>query len=167
MNNIDLTIPKGAIFSDDGNYRYALWRIWSSYKKPLMFIGLNPSTANQLENDPTITRLITRANDNGYGGILAGNLYALVSSNPKALLQKDIDTIGIHTNYYLQQMIKLSQTVLCAWGSFKPVIYRASTILKMIPDPCCLGVNADGQPKHPLYVGYNTPIIKYNASERG
>lgn len=160
--DIDLAIPKGAIFSDDGKYRYALWRVWSTYKKLLMFIGLNPSTANQLENDPTITRLITRANNDGFGGILAGNLYSLVSSNPKVLLQKDIDTIGVETDNYLQQMISMAKTVLCAWGSFKPVIYRASTVLSIIPEPYCLGVNSDGQPKHPLYVGYDEPLIKYN-----
>jgi hypothetical protein len=130
-----------------------------------MFIGLNPSTANQLNDDPTITRLITRAVDNGYGGILAGNLYALVSSNPNALLQPDIDTVGIKTDNYLHQMIDLSQTVLCAWGSFKPVINRASEVLKMISEPYCLGVNKDGQPKHPLYIGYDTTIIKYNTPD--
>ncbi len=164
MTQIDLTVPKGAIFSDDGKYRYALWRVWSSYKPPLMFIGLNPSTANHFNDDPTISRLTTRANNEGYGGILAGNLYALVSSNPKILLQKDLDTVGEETDYYLQQMISMAKAVLCAWGSFKPVVNRASEVLKMINEPYCLGVNADGQPNHPLYIGYDTPMIKYNAS---
>ncbi len=160
MKTIDLTILKGAIFSDDRKYRYALGRIWSDKNKPLMLIGLNPSSANEFTDDPTITRFIVRASKEGYGGILVGNLYAYVSTIPKVLLGGD-GYIGEETDNYLKQMIGLSGKVVCGWGSFKPVYKRANVVLKMIPEPYCLGVNADGQPKHPLYISYETPIIKY------
>jgi len=160
MQQIDLTILKGAIFSDDRKFRYALWRMWHPTLKPLMCIGLNPSTANEITNDPTITRTIVRASRAGFGGLIMANLYAYVSTDPKVLLG-DGDFVGEFNDCYIRQMISLSMQVLCGWGSFKPVSNRAPIVLKMILEPYCLGVNSDGQPKHPLYVGYNTPMLKY------
>lgn len=160
MKDIDLDIPMGAIFSEDRRYRYALWRVWNPQLDLLLQISLNPSTANEIRNDPTITRGIVRANNNKFGGFLMANLYGYVSTDPNALLQNG-DFVGELTDYYLKQMIALSSKQLCGWGSFKPVKLRAPAVLKMITEPYCLGINADGQPKHPLYVGYDVPMIKY------
>jgi hypothetical protein len=160
MQEIDLSILSGAIFSDDRKYRYALWRIWNPKLDLLMLIGLNPSTANEISNDPTITRGIVRANQNKFGGFLMANLYGYVSTDPNALL-KEGDFVGEFTDYYLNKMINLSSIQLCGWGSFKPVKYRAPFVLGMTKNPYCLGINADGNPKHPLYIGYNQPMIKY------
>jgi len=159
LKQIDLTIPTGAIFSDDGQYRYALWRVWSQTRPPLMFVGLNPSTANGTANDPTITRLMGRADQEGFGAILAGNLYALVSSAPGVLLQGG-DVVGPETDSYLRQMIDMAGQVLCAWGSFPAVKNRAPAVLSIVPAPYCLGVNKDGHPKHPLYISYSTKMVK-------
>jgi hypothetical protein len=157
---LDLSIPKGAIFSDDRKYRYALWRVWSSVRPLLLLIGLNPSKAGELNDDPTITRGIVRADRNGFGGLLMANLYAYVSTDPEVLLGKG-NVIGELTDYYLKQMITMSERQLCGWGSFKPVSRRAPIVLAMIKEPYCLGVNFDGQPKHPLYVSYTVPMKKY------
>ena len=157
MKEIDLNIPKGAIFSDDRKYRYALWRIWNLTRPILLQIGLNPSVANEIKDDPTITRGIVRADRNGFGGFLMANLYAFISTEPKALLD-DGDFVGELTDYYLKQMIELSERQLCGWGSFAPVAKRAPIILSMLKEPYCLGNNADGQPRHPLYVGYAIPM---------
>lgn len=160
MQTIDLTIPKGAIFSDDRKYRYALWRVWSHTTHPLMAIGLNPSTANEFSDDPTITRLQARAYKEGFGGLLMANLYAFVSTDPNALLQ-DGDFIGAENDAYLEHMVAISGRQLCGWGSFKPVAKRAPAVLRMMPEPYCLGINSDGQPKHPLYIGYSVPMTRY------
>ena len=160
MNEIDLTILKGAIFSDDRKYRYALWRVWSSNTKPLMAIGLNPSIASERKDDPTVTRLIARAYQSKYGGLFMANLYAFISTNPESLLNKD-DAVGEFTDYYIKEMIRLSEIQLCGWGSFKPVIYRAPAVYKMLTNPVCLGINADGNPHHPLYIAYDVPMIPY------
>lgn len=165
LDKIDLSQPTGAIFSEDHRYRYALWRVWKRNKPTiLMFVGLNPSIASSTTNDPTITRLMSRAYKSGFGGLLAANLYALVSTDPKALLGNNGNlignSVGLETDGYLRQMINMANKVLCAWGSFPPVKYRCKEVLAMIPEPYCLGTNADGQPKHPLYVGYNVPMIK-------
>lgn len=160
MNQIDLSIPKGAIFSEDRKYRYALWRIWNPDRKIMMLVGLNPSKADEIRSDPTITRSIIRANREGFGGFLMANLFAFVSTDPNALLRNS-DTVGELTDYYIKEMVKLSEIQLCGWGSFKPVSKRCRGVLEMLPNPHCLGVNADGQPKHPLYVGYDVKMKRY------
>lgn len=161
MNPIDLSIAKGAIFSEDRKYRYALWRVWSPNKPILVQIGLNPSYANEFKNDPTITRGIVRADRNGFGGFIMGNLDAYVSTDPKALLNNEY-AVGEFTDYYIEQMVKLSERQLCGWGSFKGMTERAITVYKMLPNPYCLGVNADGNPKHPLHIGYDVAMIRYS-----
>jgi len=160
MREIDLNIPKGAIFSDDRKFRYALWRVWNPRRPILMVIGLNPSKAGELHDDPTTIRSIVRANGTGFGGLFMANLYAYVSTVPEFLLG-DGDFVGELTDYYLKQMIALSGRQLCGWGSFPPVIKRAPIVLAMIKEPYCLGINADGQPQHPLYVSYGTQMVEY------
>lgn len=160
LQKIDLTVPKGAIFTDDRKYRYVLWRVWNPNRKVYMQIGLNPSVANELRNDPTITRGIVRAEHEGYGAFLMANLYGFVSTDPKALLKND-NTVGGLNDYYIREMVKLSDIQLCAWGSFKPVPQRAPAVFEMLKNPYCVGINSDGQPKHPLYVGYDVPLTKY------
>jgi hypothetical protein len=156
---IKMDLPQGAIFSDDRRYRYALWRRWDD-GPALLLIGLNPSKANEVKNDPTITRGIRRARESGFSAFLMGNLYAYVSTDPKVLLGGE-DFVGEWNDYYLRVMIRISSQRLCGWGSFKPVSQRAPAVLAMISEPYCLGINADGQPKHPLYVSYATPMERY------
>ncbi len=164
MQSLDFGNLKGAIFSEDRQYRYVLWRMWSSYKKPLLFIGLNPSTASELTDDPTITRLTRRASDNGFGGLLVGNLFALVSANPDKLLETE-NPVGTLNDDYTKQMIGLSDKVLFGWGQFtnrmKLVIDRAEIVKKMVQNPYCLGITQKGFPKHPLYIPYETELQKY------
>jgi len=162
---IDTSIPKGAIFSAGRKYRYALWRVWNPNKQLLLTIGLNPSKANESNDDPTITRLMTRAFRTGYGGLLMANLYAYVSTNPDNLLNHS-NTIGELTDDYIKEMVELSATQLCGWGSFKPVAKRAAIVYSILTNPVCLGINADGNPKHPLYISYNMPMLYYDRTMR-
>jgi hypothetical protein len=60
------------------------------------------------------------------------------------------------------EMVKLSACQLCGWGSFKQVVNRAPIVYPMLTNPVCLGVNADGNPKHPLYIGYDVPMKRYD-----
>lgn len=159
MKAIDLCNLKGAIFSEDRKYRYALWRMWSLCQ-PLLLIGLNPSTANEISNDATITRCMTRASREGFGGLLMANLYAYVSTNPEVLLGGD-EFVGIENDAYLKQMIVMAKQTVCGWGSFPAARKRSSIVLELIPKPYCLGINKDGQPKHPLYIHYDVPMVEY------
>src|SRR4051812_38069896 len=106
----------GAIFSSCRKYRYALYRIWDESKPLVMFIGLNPSTANESKNDPTIRRVITFAKQWGYGGVYMMNLFGLVSPYPKDLLNS-VDPIG-ENDIYLKQMKEKCSDVIFAWGAF-------------------------------------------------
>lgn len=160
MKDIDLSIPKGAIFSDDRKYRYALWRVWNIRRPILLQICLNPSKAGALNNDPTITRGEVRSSKMGFGGLLQANLYGYISTIPKVLLGEG-DFVGEENDNYIRLMIAMSSRQLCGWGSFPPVLKRAPIVLAMLTEPYCLGVNADGQPKHPLYISYETRMRKY------
>ena len=159
---VDLTIPKGAIFSDDRKYRYILWRVWHSDPILRLLIGLNASTANEFKDDPTVIRDIKRSSKDGFGGFLRVNLYAFCSAYPKILLG-DGDFVGVENDDYIRLAVSMTHQSVCGWGSFQAVANRAPEVLKMIPEPYCLGINKDGQPKHPLYISYDTPIIRYKA----
>ncbi len=159
---IDITIPQSAVFSEDTKYRYALWRIQNPLKPILGVVGLNPSTAGCLKNDPTVSRLIVRTSGifTDYGGFILTNLHGLISTDPNVLLDNP-NAVGELNDYYIKQMVSLTKCQLCGWGSFKPVFKRAPIVYKILSNPVCFGVNADGQPKHPLYVGYDVPMKKY------
>ena len=153
------TMISGAEFSEDRKYRYALWRIWDKSKPLVMFIGLNPSTANEVEADPTIRRVTRFAEDWGYGGFYMMNLFAIVSSKPEVLLT-DPDPIGFN-DYWLWHFAQFSERIVFAWGSFKQAHSRAEEIKKRFPGAYCLKKTKDGHPWHPLYVAANTVPTPY------
>lgn len=149
----------GATFSHDRKYRYALWRIWDESKPLIMFIGLNPSTASEKMDDPTIRRVKRFAKDWGYGGVYMCNLFAIVSSNPNILLT-NVDLLGAN-NEWLDIISIKCKDVLFAWGNFKQAEYRAKEVMNMFPQAVCLGINKNGTPKHPLYVAAKTQQINF------
>lgn len=160
MNSLFDSDNSGAIFSDCRKYRYALWRIWDRSKPLIMFIGLNPSTASEQMDDPTIRRVKRFAKDWGYGGVYMMNLFAIVSSNPDILLT-NVDLLGAN-NEWLNKISDKCKDILFAWGNFKQAEYRAKEVMNMFPNAICLGLNKNGSPKHPLYVSANTNQLKYN-----
>ena len=151
---------KGASFNKDRAYRYALWRRWDNRQPLLMFVGLNPSTANEADDDPTIRRVKKFAADWGYGGVYMMNLFAYVSTDPKQLLIDQKEKIGALNDIYLAAISKKCKSIVLAWGNFK-VNGRDKSIIKMFPEAMCLGINKNGTPKHPLYLAANTPLVKF------
>lgn len=164
MNDLNLDVSMGAVFSGDRSYRYALWRVWDSGRPLLMFIGLNPSTANEISDDPTVTRMMRRAADAGYGGLLVGNLYAYVSTDPRSLLVGG-DKVGPAADALLRRMVEGTTAQLCGWGSFKAASRRAGSVYDLLTRPLVLGLNHDGQPKHPLYLPYTMPMLPWASDE--
>lgn len=151
---------QGACFSPCRKYRYALYRIWDLQKPYIMFIGLNPSTANETNDDPTIRRVIRFAREWGYGGIWMTNLFAWVSAYPEDLLTCE-DPLG-RNNEMLLKVRKTCDDVLFAWGNFKQAKQRAEEVIKMFPDAKALIINKDGSPRHPLYVPASTIPVNFN-----
>lgn len=139
---------KGAEFSECGNYRYKLWRIWDDSKPLAMCIGLNPSTANADKNDTTIRYLIQMLTILGYGGFYMTNLFAIISSKPEILLTHP-DPLGENDDK-LMEVKSLCQDVIACWGAFKQAKERIKTVLPKFPNALCFGVTANGQPFHPL-----------------
>ena len=151
---------KGAYFSDDKMYRYSLYRWWNRLYPQIMFIGLNPSTADEFNDDPTIKRCISFAKKWGCGGLLMMNLFAFRATEPKVMKISE-NPIGSENNYWLKQMSKKACTVVAAWGNHGSLRNRDKEIIEMIPDLYCLGLTKQGQPKHPLFLNKDTELIKY------
>jgi len=146
----------GAYFSDCRKYRYALWRIWDKSKQLVMFIGLNPSTANESKDDPTIRRVKKFASDWGFGGFYMMNLFAYVTSDPGELKKHN----NLINNFWLLKISSKCKRVVFAWGSFNEATERAQEVIQMFAG-YALRINKDGSPRHPLYVKSNIKPIKY------
>lgn len=147
----------GAKFSDCGRHRLLLWRIWDESKPLVMFIGLNPSTANAMSDDPTIRRVKSMAKNWGYGGVYMLNLFTYISTDPKQLNISDGNTV--HSDFYLTTTADCVEKIICAWGNFK-VFGRDKEVRSLFSLAYALHINQNGSPKHPLYVKVDTkPIL--------
>lgn len=149
----------GAEFSKCRKYRYALWRIWDDSKPLIMFIGLNPSTANEATDDPTIRRVKRFAADWGYGGFYMMNLFALVSPYPEDLRKSD-DPLGDNDGW-LERISEKCDKIIFAWGSFDEAAERAKEVMQKF-NGYALVINKDGSPRHPLYVPADTVPVPIN-----
>ena len=155
----EIMFETGAKFSPDRVYRYRLWRIWDRQKGIVLFIGLNPSTADENVNDPTIRRCIRFAIDWGYGGMLMGNIFAYRNTYPETLKICNVDPIGIENDIELHAMNKeTNQTVLC-WGNGGIYKGRGLEVEKMFPDALTFGYTKQAQPFHPLYLAKDTVLM--------
>ena len=150
-----------AIISDCGTYRYRLDRDWATLTGAgtVLWIMLNPSTADATKDDPTIRRCINFTKAWGYAGLIVGNLFALRATDPRAI-GKHGDSVGPENDRYLKEMAKLPYVgrIVAAWGAHAPS-YRAAMVCDMLrphSDIHCLGINMDGSPRHPLYLPSST-----------
>jgi hypothetical protein len=149
----------GAQFSDCGAYRYRLWRRWDKSRSTIAFIMLNPSTADERINDPTIARCLARARASGFGRLEVVNLYPLRATDPNELLEHH-DPLGplVPADAAIVDALDRASMAICAWGAHPAAVSRAAAVLSMLaaaagsPKLHHLGLNRDGSPKHPLYV---------------
>lgn len=156
----DSELISGAEFSDCCAYRYRLWRIWEPDLPRLVWIMLNPSTADAEMNDPTIRRCIGFAKREGCGGIEVVNLYALRSTDPSAL-GKHPDPVGPENLAYLDQAMESGSDLVAAWGAWTGPARMHSVARSLLPDAelLCLGrTKKDRAPRHPLYVRADQPF---------
>jgi hypothetical protein len=141
-------MKKHAILSDDKKYRYQLSRIWDEDKPCILFIMLNPSTADEEHDDPTIRRVINFAHSWDYGGVYVGNLYAFRSTDPKALKSVE-NPIGDDNITHIQRMISLTTMVVYAWGNNQK---EPEWLYTLVSTPYCIDTSIKNIPKHPLYL---------------
>ena len=163
-------LKTGAIFSSDKKYRYELSRIMRTGGRRLNSIGLNPSTAGEYEDDPTIRREVVFALSWGYDELYKYNMFAKVTPHPKELCYPEKDPVGPQNHNYLKN---IKGDVLLCWGSWgklgksyswiiKNQAYEVKLMFMGRPDCYCLGWNQDGEPKHPLYCLATTKLERWS-----
>ncbi len=147
-----------AVISDCGKYRYVLERDKGS--NPLVFLMLNPSTADASLDDPTIRRCRRFSEDNGYTGIVVVNLYAYRATKPDDMLLAS-DPIGSDNDRFIREATH-GRDVCCAWGA-NANPQRANDVISLVKSCAanvyCLGKTKYGFPRHPLYVKAEQKLI--------
>ena len=165
----------GAVISDDNKYRYSLMRQISLFgNHPVVFIMLNPSTADETEDDPTIRRCIGYARHWRATKMIVVNLFALRSTSPKSLWAKDtVDPVGPLNDGAIRWSLEYARMnsgiVVAAWGSNGEYMDRGDTIRGWGWPLKCLKVCKNGEPAHPLYLsgGLNPIDLADYAGSRG
>ena len=145
-----------AEFSIDKKERYSLNREWDKSKNKILYIMLNPSFADDKDDDPTIRRLINFTKKFNYGGFLVGNIFTTITPNPK-----ELDKSKGMSDKNFEELIKLINKVdqiVYAWGSS---IEEPQLLKKLVLSPKCFGKNFNGTPKHPLYLPSQTKLINF------
>jgi hypothetical protein len=173
INRCVLDTPEGAAFAPGRNWRYTLWRRWKwpdsgtimsgiparndELNRMVAFIGLNPSTADEFKNDPTVTRCINFAKAWGYDGMIMLNLFAWRDTDPEKM-KKATMPVGSRNDGVIQYLVqRVGKTIAC-WGNHGSYENRScfvADLARSIPIDH-LGLNKSGQPKHPLYIPAST-----------
>lgn len=155
------------IFSFCKKYRYTLVRTFSdvpTQPRYLTFLMLNPSTADEQLNDPTINRCISFAKSLGFDGIFVMNLYSLRATNPNELW-KSHDPVGPINDFCIENYANVMTDIVCAWGNNADKS-RAAAVIKILKSTeaklWCLGLNQTGHPKHPLYISGAQQLIPFD-----
>ncbi|HQR19741.1 MAG TPA: DUF1643 domain-containing protein [Burkholderiaceae bacterium] len=148
-----------AALSPCGTYRYALWRKWASGPQ-VLFVMLNPSTANATQDDPTIRRCIGFARSWGFGSLAVGNLFAFRCTDPSQL-QTARDPVGPENDRWLKRLRNEASLCVAAWGNEGSRSGRSITARALIEPTHALGLTTFGAPRHPLYVRATTQAVKW------
>lgn len=145
-----------AVYSACGAYRYSLTRDWGAGSR-LLYVMLNPSTATEAQNDPTVERCERRARALGCGAFAVVNLFAFRATDPRAL-RRAPDPVGAKNDTALGRAVDWTDRVICAWGNHGGHLGRSAQVRERLAQAgkplLHLGLTAQGEPRHPLYVGY-------------
>lgn len=154
-----------AQFSDCEKYRYSLSISWNSDLPRIQFIGLNPSTADEMKDDPTIRRVKGFARDWGFGSVVMTNLFAWRDTDPAAM-KKQPNPVGEpgtfftpcgtefsnRNDFYLYVSRLQSAKAIAAWGLDGGHLYRAAKVKQFLTGLECIRLTKAGHPEHPLYL---------------
>lgn len=160
--------PTGAVLDETRAYRYSLWRRWHECCAPSLmcaFVGLNPSTADETADDPTIRRCIGFAKRWGFGGLVMLNIFAFRATDPKDM-KASRDPVGPLNDEALRSVAAVVGRVVCCWGAHGSHKLRGSLVkfaLKTTAKRAVyhLGLSNGGHPKHPLYLSAETEPIRW------
>lgn len=158
-------------FSACRGYRYTLLHQWDELfdRRRALFICLNPSTADEWQLDPTLTRIKSFCERMGANEFLMLNIFAYRATAPKDMMAVE-DPVGPDNDMHIQQAVRhayaLNQgslDIICGWGNHGLHRDRQSAVLQLLApfrkfpklNIACLGKNANATPKHPLYIAAN------------
>lgn len=156
-----------AAFSPDGQHRYRLCRRWDRSKPRVLWVMLNPSSANALQDDPTIRRVQRFSVKNGFGALEVVNLFSRISTDPEDL--KGLDTaalIGPENAKHWAEAKGRADAVIAAWGAMKvfdeaSAKARALQAVAFFEEMMALEILAGGMPKHPLYCEKDSILVTF------
>ncbi|NHB75679.1 DUF1643 domain-containing protein [Rhodobacter calidifons] len=150
-------IRSEAVYSDCERYRYLLTRTWGSGPRAL-FVMLNPSTATEVQNDPTVERCQRRAAALGFGSFRVTNIFAFRATDPREMRAQD-DPVGPDNDAAILDSLPGAKLILCAWGNHGLHLDRGARVGALLRQSGAalfhLGLTGQGQPRHPLYVAYD------------
>jgi hypothetical protein len=154
-------VDGGADFSRDRVYRYRLWRTFESGEGTVTFIGLNPSTADETNNDPTVRRCMGFAYRWDFQRFVMLNIFGFRSTDPRPLTTMSNPT-GPENDEWIQLVVGEASLVVAAWGNQGSIQRRGAFVRQSLDSHALhhLGLTVMGYPRHPLYVrGDTQPIV--------
>lgn len=162
-----------AVFNEARTHRYLLLRRWAPDGEPLVMVMLNPSTATATTDDPTITRCMKLARREGCAALAVVNLFGVRATDP-ADMRRHPDPVGERNGEFIAACCLPGRLVVAAWGAHGGHLGRAAEVTRMLTASgvslVCLGVTANGEPKHPLARGRSRiapdqPLVPYTRLE--
>lgn len=167
-------VVANATLSPCSTYRYALTRDWfpKTGKGHVLWVMLNPSTADADIDDPTVGRCQTFARRWEYDGVTVANLFALRSTDPRAL-RTHPDPVGPANDEVLGSLAAAAGVgfIVAAWGTGGGLHGRSEYVANLLAASGrpvhCLGLTLGGYPRHPLYVRADTPPIEWVPAKGG
>ena len=146
-----------AVYSDCEKYRYSLTRIWQPKGKKAFFVMLNPSTATEVQNDPTVERCERRSRTLGFGAFRVANIFAWRDTDPRKM-RSSADPVGPENDAAITEGCAWADQIICAWGTHGEHLKRGAQVEKIMRATNLplyhLGLSKAGHPKHPLYIAY-------------
>lgn len=151
-------------FSPCRRFRYSLEHSWDELmpRRRIMWVGLNPSTADEQDLDPTLRRIRAFSQAWGFNAFVMTNLFAFRATDPRDMLAER-DPVGIDNDWHLKQTAHRCGAVVACWGAHGSHLERDHAVVALLADNLsaplqCLGHNRDGSPCHPLYLPRETPL---------
>lgn len=151
-------LDKGAIFSGDRIHRYRLWRVWNPERPMVSFVGLNPSTADENVDDPTVRRCIGFALQWKCGGMNMYNIFALRSTDPMELIVNREYAVGPDNDKHLKE---IKGKCVVAWGNWGRLHGRSEAVKLILPEAECFGLTKKLEPLHPLYLHHEAALVPW------
>ncbi len=146
-----------ATYSDDERYRYQLTRVWAPAAGRVSFVMLNPSTATERQNDPTVERCERRARTLGFGAFRVVNIFAWRATDPRDM-RAAADPVGPENDAAIVEAARWADQVICAWGTHGAHLGRGAAVEALLRETgrplFHLGLSKAGHPRHPLYIAY-------------